>query len=528
MKDTFLKILKTSSDIDWFITHKLSKEEFNNIKFSFVDGKERYDNPFKTNLGYISFKQETFLSEYQKTIKDLINELKANNFALANIYILITRTSYKKIGNNILEELFKKVLSEKQIKIIYKLLAKSLNKNYYSQLPKKTDNFESLNEWLEAFNKTSYLRDFSDTLGSILLLADIESFQKIEYEKIKIFNPLIRSRLISWYGTRIKIDKDELFELVNVNLKDASFFAALLIKNDCIPKWANEKSLNVFILKYWADIGKDLFLHIFGISYRNKNKSFSELKTIVHPILFKKLKTEDDFNKEWLNSLDFPNDFIALFNWIHENEVILVDMNDINKKIISYSLVNSMNFIAGNIPKYIASKNNYFPFKSHQLNENKYQISLSYILLFITTRDDTDFKMIKKKLNDLAFKIRPQYYGSYRSQYLAKNFTEILLLVLLSSINISNISEQIIKNLKSLLKIINNTILIPYIHLTEREEEIWNKDIEENIFQYNVGKYLINNYLKRIMNNENDVKECYNELFELFENVKVAEWIYER
>lgn len=528
MKDKFLKILKISSHIDWFIVHKLSKEKYDNIEFSFVDGKERYDDPFKTNLGYISFKKETFLKEYKEVIKDLIRELRDNKFALANIYILITRTSFQKEGENILEKLFVVEIDKKLIKDIYTLLANSLNENYYSNLPNKTNNYETLNGWLEIFNSSQYLHDTSETLFNILFLAEVDSLKKIEYEKIKGFNPLIRSRLISWYGTSIEIDKDEIIKLINGNLEEASFFAALLIENSSYPNWIDEKTLNIFFIKYWDYIGKDLFLHLFGMSYRTKGRDFSKLKVIIHSIFFNTIKSENEFNGNWLNSLDFPNDFIALFSWLHQNNIALEDITSKNKKLIASSLINSLNSIADNFAQYIASENDYFPFKSYQLNEVKYQTSLSYILLFITTLDEADFKIIKNDFKSLAFKIRPQYYGGYRSQYLARNFTEILLLIVLSAINISNISEHIIKNIKHLLTVLNQTILTPYIHLAERDEEIWNNETEKSSFQYKIGEYLINDYLKRIKKNENGVNVYFKDLFELFDNVKVAEWIYER
>ncbi len=528
MKDKLLKILKPSTHIDWFIVHKLSKEKFDNIKFSFVDGKERFDYPFKTNLGYITFKNESFLDKYHTIIKDIIIESKDNAFALANIYIIITRTSFQKEDEDILEKLFKKEINKESIKSIYKLLVKSLNENYYSHLHNKINTYKTLNDWLEIFNSAQYLHDTSDTLFSILFLVEVDSLKKIEYEKIKEFNPLIRGHLISWYGTNIKISEDELIKLINDNSEEASFFAALLIENSSLPDWINKKTLDIFIIKYWNSIGKDLFLHLFGISYINKGKDFSELKAIIHSILFNKIKSENDFNKNWFNSLDFPNDFIALFSWIHHNKITLENIDNNNKKLIANSLMNSLNGIADNFKKYIASENDYFPFKSHQLNEEKYHTSLSYILLFITTLDEADFKIIKKEFNSLAFKIRPQYYGAYRSQYLAMNFTEILLLILLSAINISNISENIIINTKHLLKILNKTILIPYIHLTERNEEIWNKETEKSRFQYKIGEYLINDYLKKIKKNENGLHEHFKDLFELFGNVKVAEWLYER
>ncbi len=528
MKNKLFKILKASSDIDWFIVHKLSKEKFDNIKFSFVDGTERYDHPFKTNLGYITFKKENFLEEYCSIIKDVIFKLKDNEFALSNIYILITRTSFKKEDENILEKLFVKEISRERINNIYTLLVRSLNENYYSYLPNKTDTYNTLNDWLEIFNSAQYLHDTSETLFSILFLTEVDSFKNISYEKIKDFNPLIRGRLISWYGSKIEIGEDDLIKLINNNLEEASFFAALLIENNSLPDWSNKKTLDIFIVKYWNSIGKDLFLQLFGISYRNKGKDFSKLKSIIHSILFNRIKSENKFNENWFNSLDFPNDFIALFSWLHHHKITLEKINDNNKKLIANSLMSSLNSIADNFNKYIASENDYFPFKSHQLNEKKYQISLSCILLFIVTLDDADFKIIKKELNSLAFKIRPQYYGAFRSQYLARNFTEILLLILLSAINISNISEHIITNIKYLLTILNKTILIPYIHLAEREEDIWNKETEKSSFQYKIGEYLINDYLKRIKNNENGVNECFKDLFELFDNVKVAEWIYER
>ena len=52
--------LSKTQEIDWLILHKIANEGLllNDIEFSFADGKENISEPFQTNLGYISIKND--------------------------------------------------------------------------------------------------------------------------------------------------------------------------------------------------------------------------------------------------------------------------------------------------------------------------------------------------------------------------------------------------------------------------------------------------------------------------------------
>lgn len=526
IESKMLNILSETTEIDWLIIHRLSIEKFSEIKFSSINKKEKLNEPFKTNLGYITFNNDDYISNYKKIIYSLISKLKRNRVALANLYILISRTSFRGENKYSLKTLFKEELGQEVINNIFELFLISLNKNYFSHLQNIQKKCDTLNSWLELFRDVKYLFNISDILFSIIFLVTEKDFVKIEYKIIKDFKPVIKVMLTSYYN--VEIDKVKLLDIINKNIEESSFFSALIIVKEIIPHWVDEDVLKLLLLKYWDNIGKEIFHNIYGISYRNKGKDFSKLKETINKILYEQIQNENNFNKVWLNSLNFPDCFISLFSWLNENKIDFNNINSINKEFITKSLINEFNEIANNFRKYIVSENDYSPFKSYQLNESKYQLSLSYMLLFLITSDEDSFKRYKKKLKKIFFKVKPQFYGGYESTYLAQHFTEIFLLIILSAVNITNIDKRMSSNIEYLLEILSETILIPYIHLIEREEEIWNKETEFEVNQYDIGKYLINDYLRKIYNNENNLKIHFEKLFELFDELKISEWPYER
>src|SRR5690606_24117002 len=115
------------------VVHDISKSkiEFEGVEFSFVDGKERYNEPFKTNQGYISLNKPSVVSDFQRIANELLEEFKSNPIALANLFIIFTRASYKGEDKETLLKIFKKQLGKDVCTNIFNLLISSLNNEYY-------------------------------------------------------------------------------------------------------------------------------------------------------------------------------------------------------------------------------------------------------------------------------------------------------------------------------------------------------------------------------------------------------------
>jgi len=295
MKAIIHKLLSEKLIIDWLIVHDISKSniEIFGVEFSFVDGKERRDEAFKTNQGYISLKTPSSITEFTKVVTELTEEFKSNSLALANLFIIISRTSYSGEEKEVLIKKFKKHLGKDICQKVFNLLIASLNSEYY----KDSHSFKSpksTNDWLEILRSAEYMHSISDPLINCLQLVMGERNRNINFEIIENMKPLLRAVLIGQYGFYINISTKKI-KLLYRSLEELTFLSACLIDaseaNKTSPNWLTENLVKQFVETHWDIIGKGIFVHAFGFSYRNKNRNklYENLEDLIHAILVKKL-----------------------------------------------------------------------------------------------------------------------------------------------------------------------------------------------------------------------------------------------
>lgn len=527
LKEIIQKIIASKSTIDWMVVHDISKSkiEIEGVEFSFVDGKERYDEPFKTNQGYISLKTQSSVSEFKKIANELLEELKSNPIALANLFVLFTRASYKGEDKETLLKNFKKQLGIDVCTNIFNLLIASLNNEYYrnNYSIKKPLN---TNDWLDIFRSTQYMHGISDPLINCLQLVRNERNRKLDFDLLEKMKPLLRAVLVGQYGFDLEISKSKLKELYQ-SAEELIFLSACLIDDSAPdktpPDWLTETLIERFLKNHRDTIGRQIFVHVFGLSFRNKNdnKLYDRLKDLIHTILLKHLKTEDDETLNWISKFEFPIDFIALFGWLSLKEIKLSDIPDSNRAAITNQFVSELQRIAKAIPVHLAAENSSDPFNSFQLYEKKYQVALAYVLLFLLSATDTN----RKNIENVCHEFKTLFYGGFRAAHLATHFTELMLLIGLSGNWVNGLDEAEYLALKQYLKIISDTVLIPYIHLKEREDEIWNPESEREAFQFNAGSQLVTNALTNVRKHE--ICKHYQDFFKTIDDIKVSCWNYE-
>lgn len=505
------------SDIDWFVVDALHKSAPKNtgVEVSFVDGKERQDQPFKTNQGYISLKKADTIEKFKKIIGELSTELKANPISLANLFIITTRASYIGEDDGTLLNVFKKNIGKENCNIVFNLLINSLNTEYYNDKLYIDKQPENTNEWLTLFHSTQYLHGFSDPITNCLQLVHDERSRSLDFDFIQNMKPLLRAVLIGWYGYDLTISKatqDKIYE----NEQELTFLSACLIDDfsgeKVLPDWLNSNLVELIVEKYWVKIGKPVFIHVFGISYRNKqeNNIYIKLEELLHEILFKKLTNENPKTINWISSLEFPTDFIALFAWFVKKGVRYNEIPTSNISEILNQFIKELQRISAELPKYFVSENISDPFNSFQFSEQKYQDTfahLSLLILYATKDNLNDIKSV-------CFLFKPLFYGGFRATYLATHFTEILLLIGLSGYRLNGLDEDGKKVIKNYLKIISDLLLVPYIHLSERNDDIWNPESKKELLQYNAGQYFVNYAITEInkLADNNHYKDFFTEL----------------
>jgi hypothetical protein len=527
LKKIIHKTLSDKSEIDWLIVHTIYKSapKISGVEFSFVDGKERQDEPFKTNQGYISLKKADNIENFKKIIGELSTEFKTNPISLANLFIISTRASYTGEDDGTLLNVFKENIGQEDCNIVFNLLINSLNTAYHNDKNYVEKQPENTNDWLTLFHSTQYLHGFSDPITNCLQLVRDERNRSLDFDLIQNMKPLLRAVLMGWYGYDLRISQatqDNLYE----NEKELIFLSACLIDDFSgerdLPNWLNSKLIETFVEKHWAKIGKPIFIHVFGISYRNKqeNNLYKKLDELLHEILFKKLNTENPETLNWIGSLDFPTDFIALFGWIAKKKIDYNKISDLIKSKLLNRFIRELQRISTELPRHLASENSSDPFNSFQFSEPKYQDSFAHLslLMLYATKDNL------KDIKSVCFSFKPLFYGGFRARYLATHFTELMLLIGLSGYRLNGLDDKGKENISNYMKIISDVLLVPYIHLSERNDEIWNPESKKELFQYNAGQFLINYALTEI--NKLADKKHYDKLFKEITEIKVSKKDY--
>jgi hypothetical protein len=523
LKTFIQKVISSKSKVDWMIVHDISKSkiEIEGIEFLFVDGKERYNEPFKTNQGYLSLKTPSAIKEFGKISNELLEEFKSNPVALANLFIVFSRASYKGEDKETLLKNFKKKLGKDHCTSVFNLLIASLNNEYY-----KDNHFikrpQNTNDWLDIFRSTQYMHGISDPLINCLQLVRSERNRKVDFDLLEKMNPLLRSVLVGQYGFDLEISKSNLKKLYQ-NSEELIFLSACLVDDSAPdktpPDWLTETLIEKFLENHWETIGRQIFVHVFGLSFRNKNdnKLYDYLKQLSHAVLLRKIKTKNAETVKWISKFEFPNDFIALFGWLSLNKIGLSEIPASNRIAITNQFVSELQRIAKEIPIHLASENSSDPFTSFQLHEGKYQNALAYVLLFLLSATDTN----RKDIECVCHKFKTLFYGGFRATHLAIHFTELMLLIGLSGKSLYGLGETEYSAIKEYLQIISNTVLIPYIHLKEREDEIWNPESESEVFQWNAGSHLVTKAFANI--HEHEIGKHYEHFFKVISEVKIAE-----
>lgn len=246
------------------------------------------------------------------------------------------------------------------------------------------------------------------------------------------------------------------------------------------------------------------------------------MRRLVSRFLGKIFFNESSETTSWISHLEYPTHFIAVCSWLIENKKRFGKISMSNRSEMLNQFIKEMQAIARGILDLMAEKNGNEPFFASYFGEGKYLNTLAYLLILFLYADEDQLRSFK----NVCFDFKPLFYGGYRATSIAEHFAEMIILIVLSGCNVTNIGQDGYPKLHSLVKIVSETILIPFVHLIERESDIWNPEYEFGVSYSNIGRHQINVMLLKVK--QSNIFAHYKAFFEKIEQVKVAQWPYER
>lgn len=514
--------------IDWFIVRALSElfEGTNDLYFSLHDNRRTHDLPFRRHQGYLCV-EETLNTAFIMAFSQILNDVLEQPLSLANLYILYTRVSGGEEA--FIEELtglFTNMAQSKREQI-FLTLADSLNQHYFAHTTLARETPKTVQDWLNLFRAAQGFDHISDPVIRLIRLIEPKKRQYVPYTWVLHLKPVVRAPLMGWYHFQLDCPSDELITIISNDASEAAYVGAVLMNEmgptSITPDWLNQYIIAIFVKQCWSNVGKAVFMHIYGLSYRNKNENplFKTLEALFHKMLLELIQSSKSEDDVWLTDFDLPDTYIAFFNWITVNQIKFSEIPRSKGNLLIQTFINQLAAIAAK-PEVYFTGNSSDPWKSYALTEMKYLNTISYLLLYLL---DTPAEQLKE-MTKVFFNFKPLYFGEYTATYFANRFTEFILLILTAINNLHDLTEEMLQNLDGLLKGLADSVLIPYIHLTERESEIWDLHTNRQPMAHNASKYLINDALKSIR--QGHYADHYKNIFDLFDAVKVTEWPYER
>jgi hypothetical protein len=415
------------------------------------------------------------------------------------------------------------------VRICITKLTEELNLEYFKGKENyQTEKPSNLKEWEILFIQAGYIEYFDDPVE---LLMDLMSLSKTKFDYIfKNAKPIILARIVN-FKSNIDLNSEEIKDLIQNKKELISFVGTLIFSsygNSLLNTEQIDNSIYETIIFDNLDIcGWDILKRLFGIDRRAQNVKLEIIKEKVLEIFINRyfINTGNE-NQLAINSA-YPERLTTLCNIFHKIKDYEA-MNNPFYELLTKSFIKYLNNISNNLHKIVYGERYLYNYKFEDVINERTQITFSYILISILKCDKESYDAFIKTFRNYCYDLKPIFYGEYTAQYTAKSFTETILLILFSVVNIRNIklSHDDIKRLKYISDMINNILLFPYIRISEREYIIWDPD-DYKPTMMTKEIYLINEYAKLLISTS-ELSEIFLKIFNRWRDISLTKWPWMR
>lgn len=512
-------VLLRQPAINWFIIDEL--DEINTAKTKSADDEFlRKELPFGRRLRYLSLSLAG-CEQFDLGLEALFTRLALDTVALGNLFLLLAYTICPEYTVDWLDR-FNRYYSEAEKQQIFEALVQSLNEHYYRGSHYLHSEPKDVPEWIQLFSLSSYRSDISDPSHLLLQLLSRQSSERhIRLTDFIQMNPLVRSHFVSWFGMKVASTSKELSDLLNERPSEICFLAAMLMKearsDSKVPEWLAPWFIHRLVTESWKEAGRHLFTSIFTTEEEPPlSLIYQYLRVLFSEVLSTESKPERE-RFEWMKELSFPEGYMALCSWMHLHKPACLEQA---YPVLGDAITQLFNKLIDEIPILFTYDSWQDPLKTYLISKERYRLMFPYLFLGLCYS-----KLLPQSLKKWLLELKVYFYGSYKSQHLGIQYVEFLILTALSIIDIEEADAEVQSYAAEYLHAITDTVLVPYVHLSERNDYVWDRSTKKGEYS-NSGCQLMNKQLRKLHDNPNWAF-LFDKFLRAFSEIKVAKWPFE-
>jgi hypothetical protein len=519
-------VVSESAGVDWLIIRKLA-EKFPDEppgRFLFIDKEEKFELPFRFSEGYLTV-DEHECEPFKVLLKELIEKNRDNLTAIANLFILQNRTGYRKADEEELTNFFRDAFGSEQIPMLFEVLIKSLNKEFFGHTTSDRGPVGDAKDWFYRFRASGMAGRAYQVPVSVVALVSNNIQGEVDFAYVSQMKPSIRAVLCESRGMGISMSHEQVQTVLKKG-DELPFLTAYLVERGRsrvgMLDWMTIDFIRHLFFD-WKRTGAFLLEKVLGGYQRigALQPGEEQLKDLVRSVVAEVLVEDSPKAAAWIEGLEFPKDYVGVFACLANGGLSYDHIPFANKQRLFLGILRDLERIFKDIGIFVGENKDHLGPSFWPLRDPQFQFLLcGLLILYLDAGDDES----RKRFKNVCFETKLLFYGAYRTSSLARKLAEMILLTALSADGFTSTSGELYAGLDIIQSDLVNTILVPYVHTIEREEEIWNPELEGVIGMLRSDNLLVNDALARIKNGA--LFERYSIFLTAMDEIAVARWPY--
>jgi hypothetical protein len=520
-------VISVYTEVDWLIVRKLAEKfpEEPPGRFLFIDREEKFELPFQFSEGYLKIEGDEY-EPFKVLLKELIEKNRDNLTTIANLFVLQNRTGCQTAdAEDELESFFKEAVGDQQIPAVFEVLMKSLNQEFFRHTSVDRDPVVDAKDWFFRFRASAMVGRAYEVPVAVTALVSNNIQGGVDFVFVEQMKPSIRALLCEFWGMGISMGQDQVQVVVEKG-DELPFLTVYLVERSQykspMPDWMTIDFIRQLFCD-WKRTGAFLLEKTLG-GYQRVGvvqPGQKQLEDLIRAVVAEKLVDASLKAAAWIEVLDFPKDYVGVFACLADGTVSYDKILFSNKQRLFLGILRDLERIFDDINIFVGENNDHEGPSYWPMSDPKFQFLFRVLLiLYLDAGDNGSRKRFKK----ICFETKLLFYGAFRTSSLARKLAEMIFLTALSADGFTSTSTELFASLDILQSDLVNSILVPYVHTIEREEEIWNPEYEGVIGLLRSENLLVNDALGRIKNGP--LFPNYSILFTAMDEIAVARWPY--
>lgn len=503
----------------WMIVRQLHEAFADDPRLNFCLFDDWRDGrlPFDRHQGYV--KLTTACNDsMERIIRELCNEAEKDIWAVANLWIFINRIDGTDDESNGYQTLFRSLVPYGKRHKAFNKIVESVRKDAYRYVPDRNDMPTTIRGW-QRFTMYAHSQetDFAYSIASLIV-----DDNEIGLQDLFKLPPYVIGALVGFRGYRLQLTAEEALTITDN--AQVAFLAERMLNgglNAPLADWMTSELVHQLMADRAETVGLDLLQQAWF--YNPQQTEFSQrellIRKMTRQVVTDILSSDNNQTESWIEALDLMDHLPLILQFMSQDTGCISD--EVKKKI-GRAIPDKLQVEIARFSTALTQEHCPIRLSGTKMNTPTApavgRMAAETILLV--------WPETEKLWTKILYAVKELYLGGWHACRFATGFTEMLLIIILHADIKDNKDE---KRLLQLIEKINQTILTPYVHLTERTEAIWDDEFNPSPYSEDIGKILINNRLCESLKAKNDyARHVAKSLSNSIHQTSTTPWPFER